>query len=629
MSEKILKPIPLREQLATAEGQRAFEKAMADPAFIERVQNLYRDPDWALRNLLAVQDQQENTITSYDPDVVTHSLQQDMIEYWARPPRTADGFAKWLVVLASRQTGKSTVPELLGAHSTMVSPGWDHVCDADTDKRASYLHQRAQIAYAGCPAYFRPPQVSTKESRQLTLRHGQTTSRMRARTAGAEATGIGETPSSYHGSEMGFWPNFARSWTLIVPSMRNSRNGRIIMECTPVPPSMSSGEQWREFCQAARSSGPEDRFVYRFYPFWDSKINSRTWMRNWTLESDEIERLDKYGHLGLTHANLAFRREILKTDEEIRKDPKLFDLWYPSDDISCWITAGSGVIPSNCLEKHVSSDKLIPWDNESTYKEYLPPRPGALYVIGADPSGFAARDHSAFQVLEVWRGKWRQAATFAGHVDPILTSRKMIEVGYRYNKAVIGVESNGVGQGILTALVQSNYPNIYYQGLNNPGISTTGASIQAHMADLTTALLDTLELYDKDTVEQLATYKNDKTFQTAVSTEALRNATQIFSESGTGRRAKHHWDKVSALIVAVQMARQVPQHFEPADNLEVPEFLTQKRKVTSRLDYENESFAEELAKLSPQERAVWDKLVARSRGSDLAWGPSTKRVGAW
>jgi len=624
-----MKPIPLREQLATAQGQAAFEKASEDPAFVKRVQDLYRDPNWALRNLLAVQDQQENTITSYDPDVVTHTLQQDMINYWAKLPRTPDGFAKWFVSLASRQTGKSTVPELLGTHSAMIAPGWDHVCDADTDKRAGYLHQRAQIAYAGCPAYFRPQQVSNKENRQLTLRHGQTTSRLRTRTASAEATGIGETPSSYHGSEMGFWPNFAKSWTMIAPSMRNSRNARVIMECTPVPPSMASGDQWREFCQAARNSGPEDRFIYRFYPFWDSKINTRTWISTWTLDSDEIDRLNRFGPLGMTRANLAFRREILKTDEEIRKDPRLFDLWYPTDDISCWITSGGGVIPSNCLDKHIGSRDLIEWDSSETYKEYSPPRPGAIYVIGSDPSGFAARDHSAFHVLEVWRGRWRQVATFAGNVDPVLTARKLVEVGLRYNKALIGVESNGVGQGVLVALVQANYPNLYYQGLNNPGMASTGASQQGHLADLTTALLDTLVLHDKDTVEQLATYKNDKSFQAAVSTEAMHKATQIFSESGTGRRAKHHWDKVSALLVAVQMAKEVPQHFEPTEEGQIPAHLQSIRRVTSRIDSENPDLAAEVAKLSPQERAVWEKIVNSSRGGNGAWGPTTSKVSAW
>lgn len=621
--------IPVREQLATAEGQNAFDKAIQDVNFIRRVQGLYRDPEWALRNLLAVQDQQESTITSYDPSAVTYSLQQDMISYWANPPRTPDGHAKWMVVLASRQTGKSTVPELLGVHSAMINPGWDHVCDADTDKRANYLHQRAQIAYAGCPAYFRPPQVSVKENRQLTLRHGQTTSRLRTRTANADAVGIGETPTSYHGSEMGFWPNFAKSWTQISPSMRNKRNAPIILECTPVPPSMASGEQWREFCQAASRSGPEDRLLYRFYPYWDSKLNARHWNSAWKLEDDEITRLNRWGPLGMTRANLAFRREILKTDEEIRKDPKLFDLWYPSDDISCWITAGGGVISATCLEKHVNSEHLVPWDASGTYLEYHPPRPGALYCIGSDPSGFAARDHSAFQVLEVWRGRWRQVATFAGHVDPVQTARKLIEVGLRYNRALIGVESNGVGQGVLTSLVQENYPNLYYQSRDNPGLASTGASQQGHLADLTTALMDVLVLHDKDTVEQLSTYKGDKAFQTSVHTEAMHNATHIFSESGTGRRAKHHWDKVSALIVAVQMAKLLPQHFEPGEGEDTPVYMQGGRAAGRRLDFENPRMEDEWSKLTPEEKDLLNRFDARFRGSRTTWGTGSRKVSAW
>lgn len=614
------KPIPLREQLDTAVGQAEFAKKVTDPAFLAQLKALFLSPEWALRNLLAVQGQTESKIVSYDPDEASYSLQQDMIRYWANPPRNIDGYTKWFVALGPRQIGKSTVPELLGTHAVMSSPGWDHVCEADTDKRASYLHQRAQIAYAGCPAFLRPPQVSTKEVRQLTLRHGQTTSRLRSRTAGAEASGVGETPTSYHASEMGFWPNFAMSWTLTAPSFRNNKNARIIAECTPVPPAMASGEQWREFCQAARSAGPEDRLFYRFYPFWDSRVNARTWVSTWTLDSDEQNRMNKYGHLGLTKANLAFRRETIKTDEEIRKDPRLFDLWYPSDDLTCWISAGTGVIPENCLAKHLKSEDLIAWKGDETYIEYEEPQPGALYVIGVDPCGFAARDHAAFHVLKVWRGEWTQVAVLAGHIDPVTLSRKLEEVGLRYNKALIGIESNGVGQGPLTYLVQNNYPNLYYKAAGNPGLPSTGASQQGHLADLTTALMDELVLHDKETVEQLSTYKNDKTFEAAVSTEALHNATAIFSESGSGRRKKHHWDRVSALLIAVQMAKQVPQRFRPSEEAGGPGFLDASKRVRRRIDGENPSFADEIAKLTPQQRAVYDALRSRYQGGST-WGP--------
>jgi hypothetical protein len=104
--------------------------------------------------------------------------------------------------------------------------------------------------------------------------------------------------------------------------------------------SMPSTEWWRDQCRDAKLG--MGRWVYAFFPFWDGKLNRRPWPKNSKLTAEEVGLLDRYGHLGLKKENLAFRRLMMETDAEIRRNPDLFKVYYPFDDVSCWIaTAGS------------------------------------------------------------------------------------------------------------------------------------------------------------------------------------------------------------------------------------------------------------------------------------------------
>tara|TARA_R110002020_G_scaffold436569_1_gene646746 strand:- start:1039 stop:1881 length:843 start_codon:yes stop_codon:yes gene_type:complete len=232
----------------------------------------------------------------------------------------------------------------------------------------------------------------------------------------------------------------------------------------------------------------------------------------------------------------------------------MFVVMYPFDDISCWISSANAAIPDHCLEKHLKQE-LRPW--KGPYMEYEPPQPGAVYSIGVDPSGYAARDHASFQVLKCWRGEWTQVASFADHIDPLAFTNRVISAANRYNRAQVTVESNGVGQAVLSLLVERDYPNIYYEGRFKPGFTSTAKSLDQATGWLIDALLDELVLHDRDFLQQLQTYKNDKRTEESAAAEILRG-----SASGR-RRDRHHWDKVSAMLMAIAGARRLPVRDKP------------------------------------------------------------------
>jgi len=374
---------------------------------------------------------------------------------------------------------------------------------------------------------------------------------MRVLSAEAGTVGVGQSPDSFHASECAFWADFAGSMFLIWPSLMNRDHALAIFECTP----WEANGDWHHHCLEAKQGA--GRHSYVFAPFWDGVLNERPWVEGNALENEEVSLLNQYGKDGLRKEHLAFRRLMMDTDVKIRRNPELFRVFYPFDDISCWISASNAAIPASALERHKNSPDLVEWRPMRGYQEYEAPQPDALYVLGADPCGHAARDHASFQVLKCYEGEWTQVATYAEHSEPIVFSNKIVEIATRYNKAMVVVESNGVGQSVIALLRDWDYHNLFYEKLKRPGFTTTSKSLDQCLGWLIDGLLDELVLRDKNLIEQLMSYKNDKRVEENPNSEIIRGA------ASKRRRERHHWDKVSALMMALAGARQLPRQQKP------------------------------------------------------------------
>ena len=518
----------------------------------QQILNLLRDPLRSLPAFGQVHDQKTSQFMPYDPRRITKDLQVDVLPYLSNPPRTTDGQTKFLTLLTARQMGKSLTSEYGCYPKAAFNPGWDHVCIADTGDRAEYLHKRVHYLHDKWPTKVRSRTIPSRESRQLTFRSSDG-GKMRILSAEAGAVGIGQSPDSFHASECPFWADFAGSMFLIWPSLVNRDHALAIFEAT----AWEARSDWHHHCLEAKKG--EGRHLYKFFPFWDGYLNKRIWDKSWSLEGEEIDLLNQYSSQGLTMENLAFRRFMLTTDQHLRRKPELFPVFYPFDDISCWIVSANAAIPDRALERH-KKEATVEW--KAPYMEYEQPEEDAIYVIGADPCGHAARDHASFQVLKVYNGEWTQVASFAHHVDPLEFSKKLVEAGTKYNKAVIVVESNGVGQGVLSLLRDWNYPNIYFEKARRPGFTVSTKTLDQNLGWLIDALLDDLHIHDRDLVEQLLSYRNDKRIEENPNSELARG------EPSRKRRDRHHWDKVSALMMAIVGARWAPRRYKKTQDEE-------------------------------------------------------------
>ena len=513
----------------------------------QQLLNTLRSPAHALPAFGEVHDQKTARFVKYDPQLITNKLQPTILDYMSNPPRLASGETKFLTILGYRQAGKSLTSEYAAYCKAAYIPGWDHVCIADNRDRAEYLHKRVHYLHQRWPEQLRSKTLPTRESRQLTFDPMQG-GKMRVLSAEAGAVGVGQSPDSFHASECHLWSDFSGSMFLINPSLMNRQEALVIFEATPWERNCA----WHEHYLTAKAGG--GRHLAHFFPFWDGVLNRRPWEKDWVLENEEIDFMNKYHASGLQLENLAFRRHLLSTDPQIRRYPQMFEVMYPFDDVACWSAAAAGAIPNHALERHT---KCVLQEWRGPYMEYEAPQPDAIYTIGVDPSGYAARDHAAFHVLKCYRGEWSQVATFADHMDPLNFTTHVLRAAERYNKALVVVESNGVGQAVISLINERNYPNLYHEARFKPGFTSTAKSLDQATAFLIDGLMDELVLRDKQTVEQLQSYKNDKRVEEGANAELLRGSIS------TRRWERHHWDKVSALLMVIVGARYLPSREKP------------------------------------------------------------------
>ena len=521
-----------------------------------------RTPNLSLPQFGQVHDIASGKFVPYSPTRITRTLQQDILDYHSAPPRTPSGHTRWFTILASRQVGKSTCSDMAAYPLAAYSPGWDHVTIADNRERADYLHKRVHHLHLRWPEALRTPTVSQRESRQLTFDplHG---GRMRVLSAESGAVGVGQSPDSFHASECHLWSDFEGSMFLLTPALRNRENALVVFEATP----WERGSSWHEHYLMAKeqTNSVDGRHFAKFYPFWDGHLNARKTPAGIVWENEELSLYNDYHKAGLTWENLYFRRLALQEDPLLRRYPEQFVTMYPFDDVGCWIATSNSAIPDHALQRHIQAN-LTEW--KAPYIEYEAPHPDAIYAIGVDPSGYAARDHASFHVLKIYDGEWEQVACYAEHIDPLAFHREILRVARRYNNALVVVESNGVGQAVLSLLDQAEYGNLYYEKKFTPGLTTTQKSLDRMTGHLIDALLGELILHDKGTIEQLQTYKNDKRIEEGANMEIIRGG------PSPRRRDRHHWDKVSALLMAIQAARTLPQRNRPHEVSDGPQLFT-------------------------------------------------------
>lgn len=558
--------------------------------FPPEVMRLYRDPRLMVPGVCHVIDQVTDDMIPYDIDAICPKVQRGILGYLGDPPKTKDGYNHRLLVVGSRQIVKTSTTVLGISNLVEFSPGTTGVTIADTRGRSKELFRHAINSYELKPEEYRYPTIPNMERNQLTFQHGGKYVLLSAEQGNA---GIGRGAAFLHLSELPFWNDPGDVWFKLSPSFRNRKNALIVAESTPAPAAEPGAEWFKEFFFDAWHGEQDNLFIPLFVAMYESKLNERTWQKDWTPTLEELRLLERHGPKNgeslsapgntnyLTLENLAFCRFVLADDPKIRANPELLNTFYPMDHNTCWVATGGGVIPYEYTE-YLTKSILVPWDRGDVYKEYEAPDPDAVYVLCLDPSGYGTGDPAAFHVLKVWAdAPPEQVAEYeTNEHDPPMQALYVARAAAKFNDALIIVESNrdsalsllqaaSSSGGIelvneLGVREQVHVKNLYWSKVGSPdarpGVhSNKKSNPEAHDA-LIKALIARIVIRGDKTVSQVTNYKRDKDLETPEKQKVLNN-----DREARGRRKKHHWDRVSALMWgcwAIERAA-IPQRYKP------------------------------------------------------------------
>ena len=111
------------------------------------------------------------------------------------------------------------------------------------------------------------------------------------------------------------------------------------------------------------------------------------------------------------------------------------------------------------IEEDLSEYTPIELRHNGNLRLYKHPQPNKKYFIGSDVSTGRAKDYSAFSIMDK---DGEEMGCFKGKLAVDQLSDLLMEIGKKYNRALIAPESNDIGLAVASKMQESGYRNLYY-----------------------------------------------------------------------------------------------------------------------------------------------------------------------
>lgn len=134
-----------------------------------------------------------------------------------------------------------------------------------------------------------------------------------------------------------------------------------------------------------------------------------------------------------------------------------------AQELECNFNAsGETVIHGDDLKRILesSSDPLHKTGFDRNYWIWHPPQEGRDYLAIADVARGDGSDYSVCQILDI--ASMTQVAEYQGKITPDMFAPQLYTMASEYNNALLVIENNSFGIGVLSRLEDLDYSNIYY-----------------------------------------------------------------------------------------------------------------------------------------------------------------------
>lgn len=427
------------------------------------------------------------------------------------------------IVLKARQMGITTWIAGRFFLKTITHPGTVTVQAAHTQEAAEALFRMVHRFLGQLPAALRGGALKGAKCSARRIAFPEIDSEYLVETAGDRNAGRGLTITNLHCTELARWPGDPEE-TLAGLRATLSPEGELVMESTP---NGASGCFWKEW-QEAEKTGT----VRHFFPWWLEPAYRADAVEETSLSEDE-QRLR--ADFGLKLEQIGYRRRIQENFRGLARQE------YAEDADSCFLASGSCWFEVGAIDERLRAVQE-PVERRRDLWIWARPQPGRQYVVAVDPAGGSPDgDYSAVEVID--REEGLQCAELRSHLSQLETAEAAAELAREYNGALIAVERNNHGHGVLAYLrSRCNYERIYRTKDGQDGWPTQHSTRPTMVADLGSALVDRPTLF---------------------SSERLLRECRTFVRGPGGRPAAaagEHDDCVMAMAVAIAVRKE---HFAP------------------------------------------------------------------
>lgn len=385
------------------------------------------------------------------------------------------------IVLKARQLGITTWVAGRFFLKTITHPGTVTVQVAHTQEAAESIFRIVHRFLRFLPDSIRRGALKTSVVNARQILFPGMDCEYRVETAGAPNAGRGLTITNLHCSEVARWPGDPEE---ILQGMRAalSPTGELVLESTPMG---ASGCFWKEW-QEAETTG----LVRHFFPWWVEEAYAGAAVDAASL-TDEERGLMKAA--GLRPEQIGFRREMQRSFRGLARQE------YAENANECFLASGECLFDTAAIDARLRQmcDPVEERGN-GTLRIWLRSIPGRQYLAAADPAGGGAEgDYAAVEVIDLDTGL--QCAELRAHLPPLELARAAAALAREYNHALLAVERNNHGSGVLAYLESvCRYERLYRTGgqaggqaEGQAGWLTSATTRPAMLGRLASALVET------------------------------------------------------------------------------------------------------------------------------------------
>ena len=494
----------------------------------------------------------ENLLWIVDKDASMRRFKLNKAQKWL--------FSNWahrMILCKSRQEGISTAILALFFIEAQLIPGLVVAIVSHEEYATRRLLDKVDIYHKHLPKEMQSKLFHDSDNEKV-FENGST---MYIGTAGQRAFGRGDTVHRAHISEEAHYTDAEKLLSGLAEAVPMS--GYLVRESTPLG---DSGYFYNSVQDCI--NGESDFTLVPFY-WWladDYRIE-----RGSTLVAEE-ER----GELSYTPKEMELMLEKGIVEDQIRwkrwkmrsmrseNKGNLFPQEYIEDLESCWLGPPDKVFSE--VDEQLQSWSLKsrdPLKQDGILEIWREPELGARYIFWVDPcggEGATTNDPHDGVILKLTAGGLEHVAAVQSRTEQKPFAYKVAEIAEKYNSALLIVERNGVGIGVLNYLVNDiSYKNLYPERMPNGELSgkwgwVTNHSNKAGMVGDTISAIrnGSIVSYDRKLIRQLKAlaYKDGKIV------------------------SKIHDDRAMAFMGAIAVS---PQHFT-GSTLAVGDYATFNRR---------------------------------------------------